>query len=304
MLISVIIPVYNYAHTVERAITSVVKQLDAESELIVINDGSTDNSLEVITRIQHQLNNPQISIHAKENGGAGATRNYGIKIARGDYLIFLDADDELCDGAILAIRQHLETTPQTHMIIGGHCSVFQNGKTKLHKPDALPESAYDRLKAYLIDKSISISNGASVIKADVFNKMQYPEQFRNSEDIPIFAKILANFECSTLDVPLANIYKHNDSLRHNLAYTETVGMALVDEIFSPRSMPENLQTLKIAFQIQRLLSLSRVAHESKEHVKSVDYFKTAFKLNWKVLFKWSYSKKALKSFSNLLIIGK
>ena len=299
MFISVIIPVYNYAHTIERAISSVVKQLDKQSELIVIDDGSTDNSLQVISRIQEELNNPQIIIESKQNSGAAHTRNYGAQIARGNYLIFLDADDELNDGAISAIRAHIKNNPHTFMIIGSHNSILPNGKSKLHRASSIPKSAFQRVKGYLIDKSISISNGASAIRSDVFKKIKYPEKFRNSEDIPVFAKILANYECTTLNYTLANVYKHKDSLRHNLNYAETVGMALVDEIFSD-SMPEECQPLKKSFQIQRLLSLSRVAYESGVHSKSVAYFYEAFKLNWKVLFKWSYSKKLIKSLVKLL----
>lgn len=294
--LSVIIPAYNYAHTLSRAVESVIAQLDKTSELIVINDGSTDNTVAVLDVLKEKYAEKLI-IFNKENGGLASTRNFGIDKASGEYLIFLDADDALCPDAILHIQNHISQNPAAKFLVGGHYSVATNGKKKLHLPDALPVSTYNKLQAYLIDKSISISNGACVMHRSIFNQYQYPEHFRNSEDISMFAYTLANFNCTTINHPLASIYKHDDSLRHNADYAENVGLQLVDEVFHPSRISAELQALKKPFLAQRLLSLSRVCHENNRHVQCTAFFKQAFKANWRVIFKWSYFKKFIISFA-------
>ncbi len=133
------------------------------------------------------------------------------------------------------------------------------------------------------------------MRKDIFDKIKYPEHFRNSEDIPVFAYVLSQLACDTLQVPLANIYKHDDSLRHNAVYADAVGLQLVDEVFSPKRIPQALQILKNPFLVQRLLSLSRVCHENKRHLQCIEFFKQAFRADWRAVFKWSYSKKFIRS---------
>lgn len=89
--ISVIIPVYNAENYLVECIETLVNQTLQEIEIIFINDGSTDNSLEIIKKYSQKDN--RITIINQENIGAGIARNNGIKIARGKYLSFLDADD-------------------------------------------------------------------------------------------------------------------------------------------------------------------------------------------------------------------
>ncbi|QVL45215.1 MAG: glycosyltransferase family 2 protein [Methylophilaceae bacterium] len=293
-VISIIIPAYNYAHTLERAIISAHKQLDENCELIIINDGSTDKTADLLASLTLKYNN--ILVINKQNGGLASTRNEGIRLAKGDYLIFLDADDELHTDAIYNIRLHLKQNPESRFVIGGHVSINQNSKKKMHLPNQLPESSYDKLKAYLIDKTISISNGACVMHNSIFTNYVYPEHFRNSEDLAMFAYTLVNFNCSTLSFPLANIHKHDDSLRHNVEYSESVGLHLVEEVFNINRIPKALQSLKKPFLVQRLLSLSRVSHESNRHLQNNIFFVQAFKLDKSIILRWPYFKKFIISF--------
>ncbi|MBX9676832.1 MAG: glycosyltransferase family 2 protein [Methylotenera sp.] len=294
LLFGIIIPTYNYGHTLRRAVLSVVKQLDEDVELLVIDDGSGDHTAEIIAQLKTECRG-QIKFFYKPNGGLASTCNFGIAHANGDYLVFLDADDEMADGAINAMRSHLASNPESKMLIGAHYSVYTNGKRKLHIPNTLPDTAHDRLKGYLLDKTISISNGACAKHKSVFQSILYPVKFRNSEDIPVFAYVLSNYYCTTLDFPLAFIHKHDDSLRHNATHAENVGIHLVDEVFHPSRISTELQTLKKPFLAQRLLSLSRVCHENKRHLQCTQFYNQAIKSNWRVIFNWPYTKKFILS---------
>lgn len=88
-LISVIIPLYNKEKYVAETIKSVLNQTYANFELIIVNDGSTDNSLKVVEKFKDK----RIRIFSKENGGQSNTRNYGIKKSKGAFFTFIDADD-------------------------------------------------------------------------------------------------------------------------------------------------------------------------------------------------------------------
>jgi len=85
MLVSVIIPTYNRAKTIERAVNSVLNQTWNQIELIVVDDGSTDQTVEVLKRYGNK-----IRLIRQQNGGPGAARNTGIKAATGDVISFLD----------------------------------------------------------------------------------------------------------------------------------------------------------------------------------------------------------------------
>ena len=91
--VSVIIPTYNRAHLVGRAIKSVLNQTYRDFEIIVVDDGSTDNTKDIIKEFQKKDKRIKYIPYEKNKGGSAA-RNTGIKAAKGEYIAFLDSDDE------------------------------------------------------------------------------------------------------------------------------------------------------------------------------------------------------------------
>lgn len=91
--VSIIIPVYNTEKYVEEAVRSIMNQTLKEIEIIIINDGSTDNSLTIIQKLAKE--DPRIQIYSQKNEGQSISRNKGLKIAKGDYIYFMDSDDYL-----------------------------------------------------------------------------------------------------------------------------------------------------------------------------------------------------------------
>ncbi len=90
--ISVIIPVYNTEKYLEKCLDSIINQTYQNFEIVIINDGSIDNSQNIIDKYLDKYQN-KIKCINKENGGLSSARNYGIEVARGDYIIFVDSDD-------------------------------------------------------------------------------------------------------------------------------------------------------------------------------------------------------------------
>jgi len=294
-LISVVIPAYNYAHTLPRAVRSVLHQLQASAaELLVIDDGSTDDTRAVLESLLAEAGTA-IRVIYKENGGPASVRNLGIAQTRGCYLLFLDADDELVPDALQQLVAHIGRYPDARMIIGEHCSVSADGRQRRHPVHPLPETAYARVRAYLLDKTIALSNGACAMHRDVFAAGNYPEALRSSEDIPVFAQTLARYPCSVLNHPLALIHKHDTSLRHSLIHARTAQLRLVDEVFAETRMPASMQVFKRPFAAQRCLSLFRTFQSAGAVNEARYFYREALRYDWKVIFNWSYTRKLLRS---------
>src|SRR5450759_3540061 len=112
-LFSVIIPVYNRAHLVELAIGSVLRQTCQDFELIVVDDGSSDDSAEVVRRLA-----PQAMVLTIQNSGPAVARNHGIQAARGRFVAFLDSDDVWYDDALSNFQTAIEGSPEAVFIAG------------------------------------------------------------------------------------------------------------------------------------------------------------------------------------------
>jgi glycosyltransferase involved in cell wall biosynthesis len=294
VLISVVIPAYNYAKTLPRAVNSVLAQLgDAQAELLVIDDGSTDATPQVLEQLLTE-HAGRFRALRKPNGGLSSVRNRGIEEARGQYLIFLDADDEMAPGALAALTRHISSNPDSRLIIGGHWSVFDDGRRVQHAVKPLPATPRQRVRGYLLDKTVSLSNGACAMHREVFAPGNYPEHLRNVEDIPVFAQVLARFPCTVLDQPLALIYKHDDSMRHDLKQSLAAGVGMVDEVFSSARMPRELQDLRQAFLAQRCLSLFRDCYSAGDYVNAKAFYARAVRADLRSLTRWSYTRKAIR----------
>lgn len=291
--LSVVIPVYNYGHLVERAVHSILDQEARSVETILVDDGSKDNSAEVCGRLATQNN--RIHFLSQENRGAAAARNRGIKEAGGEYLVFLDADDEFCDGALEKIMAIIvEKTPD--VIIGAHYAKEPDGKLRKHLPGVLPASMPDRIKAYLIDKKIRISNGAIVIRRSVFERGLFPEQFRSGEDIPVFAQALCSRRVIFTNDPLVIVNKHATSLRHQAAHAINGGMDLVNEVFDKQRLPIEAHRWMNAYASRRALSLMRTLYKGGYYREAVMLFRVAVEKDSFALMRLGYLRRALAAF--------
>lgn len=295
--LSIIIPLYNYADTLVRAVESVIQQSFNDVEIIIINDGSTDNSDQLAQSLVQK--HPEIiTYQSQNNAGPAKARNYGIRLAKGDFLTFLDADDELFENSLAVVEKALKNK-EIKLLIGGHQSVDSKGKVKNKLAGVLPEGKRQALKAYLLDKTLSLSNGSVYFHKDIFVDYQFPEQFRNSEDVSVFAYAIANFKACVIEQPLAIVYKHKGSLRGNTDHAKKIGMSIVDEVFSPIRMQGDVQDLKKDFSAQRALSLFRTLYLAEEYKEALVYFRLALKIKPVVLIKWAYTQKAINALVRL-----
>ena len=117
-LISVVIPTYNTGHLISDAVESVLNQSYRRVEVVVVDDGSTDNTRQVVAAISDK--DPRVNYVYQENKGLGGARNTGIYRARGDYLAFLDADDVFLPSKLKIQANMLDANPDLGLVAGGH----------------------------------------------------------------------------------------------------------------------------------------------------------------------------------------
>lgn len=118
MLISIIIPVYNVAPYVERCLQSVINQTYKDLEVLIIDDCGTDNSMEIVERLLLSFPFPFRMLRHEHNRGLSAARNTGIAAATGEYLYFMDSDDELTSNCIEALVKEVRKHPEVELVQG------------------------------------------------------------------------------------------------------------------------------------------------------------------------------------------
>lgn len=287
ILISVVVPTYNYAHYLPRALGSVTSQLMDDIEVIVVDDGSLDGTAALLAQYANQW--PAIKVMRQANAGAGAARNAGIRAARGEFILPLDADDELTPSALQVFRQAIGANPDASMIVGAHLSVGPDMREKLRLATPVcPGSQRALAQQYLLQKRIVMSHSCMVARRSLLLARPYLESLRAGEDIPVFAYLLVNGRTVTVPQPTAKIHKHCDSLR-NLRDEEVSAMIIVDEVFA--SLPAACQPLQSRYKAQRYLSLFRAAVLAGDWHSAKRFYRLAFKYSPIQALRWDYFRK-------------
>lgn len=185
MKISVIIPMYNSEKTIIRSLESVQKQtyLQYIHEVIVINDGSTDNSKSIVEKFADSNPDFPLKLINKENGGVSSARNEGLKYAKGDWLALLDSDDEWLDNKIEVQVEIIKEHPQIDFLGGS----IDNSDLRI-----LGRKINQLYKAKLNDLCIKVfpQTSTALFRRKIYDDIGgYDENQRYGEDANYFMKI-------------------------------------------------------------------------------------------------------------------
>jgi glycosyltransferase involved in cell wall biosynthesis len=173
--ISIIIPVYNTEKYLSRCLNSIIGQTHTNLEIILINDGSTDNSLAIIK--EYAAKDARIKIIDIDNGGLGRARNKGLDTCTGDYIMFCDSDDWYD----LDICEHFFNVLKSGDYDFGMCGIRKvTGKGKELKKyfeynDKLEVTQKELLKRYFIDDKLLSSACNKIFTKKLFENLRYPE---------------------------------------------------------------------------------------------------------------------------------
>ena len=209
-LVSVVIPMYNAEHTIARAINSTLMQIYRKIEVIVVDDGSTDQSLAVVKEIAAKKGAVAIRVIAKNNGGVSSARNAGMRAAKGEFIAFLDADDEWVRGKIATqidiLNKHPNVSFVGSMVESGVYSRFVFKKISPLQPISLRDQIF---KNYFPTPTV-------VIRGDVVSKVGYfDESQRYAEEGNYWIRILAHYRALLIAKPLVLCGEGKPSFGHS-----------------------------------------------------------------------------------------
>ena len=182
-MISVIIPLYNKELIVERSVRSVLTQSFRDIELIVVDDGSTDRSLSVVQAVK----DPRLRIIRQENGGPSKARNTGTRNARGEWILFLDADDELLPGALETYGQLIVEHSDADIIDCGQ--MVRRGTEQHLVGHSLHGYSKNTMRDWFYGK-IGPGSNHSVFKRSLVKAFPYSPHYRRFEDADLLVRML------------------------------------------------------------------------------------------------------------------
>ncbi|MEH8018601.1 glycosyltransferase [Rheinheimera muenzenbergensis] len=185
-LFSVVIPAYNRAHCIHRAISSVQKQTEQRFEVIVIDDGSSDGTEQVIAEISKD--EPRLRYIKQENGGATKARNTGIKSASGSYIAFLDSDD-------VFLPHHLEQAMSVldgseHTVVYTQVVVDRGNNLEFVKPTRGPKVG-EHISEYLFCSQGFVPTITLVVPTKLANEVLYDDTIGYGDDMDFAIRLVA-----------------------------------------------------------------------------------------------------------------
>jgi len=237
-LISVIIPVYNGEKTIQETIESVLNQTFTDFELIVINDGSQDATLEIVERIQDS----RLNVFSYPNAGQAASRNRGFSHASGEYISFIDADDLWTPDKLEAQLRALQDNPQAAVAYSWTKCIDESGQfSRRGSHISATGDVYGKL--LLID---FIENGSNpLIRRQALIKVgSFDESLPAAEDWDMWLRLAACYEF--VAVPSSQIlYRQSaNSWSANVLKQGAGSLQVMERAFN--QAPESLQHLKPA----------------------------------------------------------
>jgi glycosyltransferase involved in cell wall biosynthesis len=188
-MISVVIPLYNKKESISRALESVLSQTKMPMEIVIVNDGSTDDSEKVVEKFDQSL----IKLVNQSNSGVSAARNKGIEIAKGEWIAFLDADDEWMPHQVATYLELIQNVPDAGMVATSYLNGDYKGQTSKIIIKKLNLTKEGRVVNYFeaASKSNPIiwTSAVCIKKQFIIEAGGFPVGVKSGEDLLTWAKI-------------------------------------------------------------------------------------------------------------------
>ena len=245
MNFSVVIPLYNKEHYIEATIKSVLNQTCQDFEVLVVDDGSSDNSLELARKYECD----KVRVIAQENQGVSVARNTGILNARGEYIAFLDADDEWRPEYLATIQALTDKYPESAIFVTAYAVNMGNGKinysTRLTpRTGCLPSYWLTLAKGYdFVWTSATVMRRNVLIDAGLFKPGE-----KIGQDLDMWARVARINPkvaySSRICVNYNRAAEANARTRVRVAWAGAFLRDLEEELVNPQRTPEELASIQ------------------------------------------------------------
>ena len=290
-LVSCVIPVYNVQDFLPKCLDSILKQTYNNIEIIIINDGSTDLSLEICNSYSNKYRN--IHVYSTENRGVSAARNYGIRKSLGNYICFIDPDDYIDSTFIETL---INTINQTKALVAGVGYIYEheNGK-KIYKPK-LKKDLYSNEYLYKLGvcKNKLGYVWSKIYNIELFSKhnLKFDEELKFGEDSIFLIELSKTIQFIGYNKKsLYHYVKHTNSLVHDYNLIDEKKLSNIIN-FLYKVMSINLKSKKykkkqIKFLYHNSLSLLHKCNKSKlknHYTKEIQKYLRKNFFKWIILF--------------------
>ena len=273
--ISVIVPIYNVEKYIEELIVSICNQVDQEFELILVNDGSKDDSVKIACRLLDSASRDYILINQK-NSGVSAARNKGIEVAKGEWVICIDSDDYLHPLFIKELKKHT-INDSVDFVISNYTydkSAFLSEKEAYETI----EGKTDYLAELYLNNKLSILVTTLLLKKKMLDSkgIKYNEKVKYSEDVGYIWKVLIQSN--------RGIYITKPLYWYRLHENSTMTSSSIDKIMtSVISVAEVEDVLKKNKMNDLIIPRWKLGllHSSSKLLSYRDFKSYAYKLNYK-----------------------
>ena len=258
-LVSIVIPTYNHAPMLQRALATVVEQTYQNWNAIVVNNFSTDDTLEVVAA----FNDPRIQcVNFRNNGVIGASRNEGIALATGKYVAFLDSDDTWFPAKLEKCVEILESG--SDLVCHAEYWVDESGKSRLVAYGPSEAATHHNL----IYKGNRISTSATVVRAALLKEVHgfdVAPELISTEDYDLWIRLAAKSDkFAFISEPLGEYHRHDNNVSANIEKHLAAELALLAKHFSANTRFENM----VARRRRRALAYygaGRSLHRTRKH---------------------------------------
>ena len=235
--VSIIIPAYNQGHYLVEAIDSALGQTYSDFEVIVVDDGSTDET----SQVAHSFTDPRVHYIYQENRGLSAARNTGVCNSTGEYLTFLDSDDRFLPIKLELLVGALETRPEVGLVAGQAIPIDEQGRPAgkiIDKP--IPEEPYK----LLLGNPLHV--GSVMLRRNWQEKVGlFDESLRSYEDWDMWLR-LARAGCKMAWVPKpVSLYRFHSAQMTRIGTQMTrATFAVLEKIYADPDLPESWLSMK------------------------------------------------------------
>lgn len=270
--VSTIITTYNYAQFITAAIESVLTQTRRPDEIVVVDDGSTDQTAALVADYAAQ----GVRYILKENGGAGSARNRGLRETTGELVTFLDADDRWLPDKLERQLAHLARYPAAGLVTGGECQVFEWDQPAfyLRRPPAGAARLYPQV---LIENNIG-NPSLTLVRRACFDQVGvFDEGLRLGQDWDMWIRILREFPVGVVDRALIMFMRHRQSLTSGQIQARYASNQVIQRryIRQVRSPLQRLNLLRAAQSMNRYYSAAALSDDPTQRKTALRYALTA-----------------------------
>ena len=223
---TVIVPSYNRAHLIGETILSVVNQTFKDWELIIVDDGSTDNTKEVVEKFM--LQNPRIKYQYQHNAERSAARNYGIRKATGEFICLLDSDDRWLSNHLELIKNTININNNRKAIyFTGLRWCFENGETQ----DVIFEELGNISPVEYVIKN-QIAPSTQCFQRELLEKNQFNIKIKVNEDVELNARLANDYPLIRIPIVTVEMLVHEHNTKSLFIEYITPQVVAMKMIFS------------------------------------------------------------------------